>query len=112
MVSLLTHSVVYIFFFASTFGPGAWVVTGEIFPLKARAKCLSMTTAANWFFNWLLAFITPYLEGKQYANLGSNVFWIWGGFCWIAVSIISTNRCSDVKLLTFILTDRSSSCTS
>lgn len=33
-----------------------------------------MTTAANWFFNWLLAFITPYLEGTNYANLGSNVF--------------------------------------
>ncbi|KAI7082643.1 putative transporter [Hortaea werneckii] len=79
---------IYIFFFASTFGPGAWVVTGEIFPLKARAKCLSMTTAANWFFNWLLAFITPYLEGEQYANLGSNVFWIWGGFCWIAVFFV------------------------
>lgn len=31
---------IYIFFFASTFGPGAWVVTGEMFPLKARAKCL------------------------------------------------------------------------
>lgn len=79
---------IYIFFFASTFGPGAWVVTGEIFPLKVRAKCISMTTAANWFFNWLLAFITPYLEGTEYANLKSNVFWIWGGFCWIAAAFV------------------------
>lgn len=38
---------VYIFFFASTWGPLAWVVTGEIFPLKHRAKALSMTTATN-----------------------------------------------------------------
>lgn len=38
---------IYIFFFASTWGPLAWVVTGEIFPLKARAKGLSMTTATN-----------------------------------------------------------------
>lgn len=35
---------IYIFFFASSWGPVAWVVTGEIFPLKARAKCLSMTS--------------------------------------------------------------------
>lgn len=35
---------IYIFFFASSWGPVAWVVTGELFPLKARAKCLSMTT--------------------------------------------------------------------
>jgi len=37
---------IYIFFFASSWGPVAWVVTGELFPLKARAKCLSMTTAS------------------------------------------------------------------
>lgn len=92
---------------------GAWVVTGEMFPLKVRAKCLSMTTASNvstptrlerntvrhktetpadiltqWLFNWLLSFIVPYLTGAQYANLASNVFWIWGGFCWIAVVFV------------------------
>lgn len=38
---------IYIFFFASTWGPLAWVVTGEIFPLKQRARGLSMTTATN-----------------------------------------------------------------
>ncbi|KAF2166670.1 hypothetical protein M409DRAFT_66640 [Zasmidium cellare ATCC 36951] len=79
---------IYIFFFASTFGPGAWVVTGEIFPLKVRAKCLSMTTASNWLFNWLLSFITPYLTGANYADLGTNVFWIWGGFCWVSVVFV------------------------
>jgi hypothetical protein len=47
-----------------------------------------MTTAANWFFNWLLAFITPYLTGIQYANLGTNIFWIWGGFCWISAVFV------------------------
>ena len=44
---LIAFVCIYIFFFASTWGPNAWVVTGEIFPLKARAKCLSMTTASN-----------------------------------------------------------------
>jgi SP family sugar:H+ symporter-like MFS transporter len=38
---------IFIFFFASTWGPLGWVVTGEIFPLKFRAKGLSMTTATN-----------------------------------------------------------------
>jgi MFS transporter, SP family, sugar:H+ symporter len=38
---------IYIFFFASTWGPLAWVVTSEIFPLKQRARGLSMTTATN-----------------------------------------------------------------
>lgn len=38
---------IYIFFFASTWGPLAWVVTSEIFPLQHRAKGLSITTATN-----------------------------------------------------------------
>lgn len=42
---LIAFVCFYIFFFASSWGPVAWVVTGEIFPLKARARCLSMTTA-------------------------------------------------------------------
>jgi len=78
---------IYVSFFASTFGPAAWVVTGELFPLKTRAKCLSMTTAANWFFNWLLSFITPYLTTALNPTQ-SNVFWIWGSFAWIAVFFV------------------------
>jgi sugar porter (SP) family MFS transporter len=78
---------IYVSFFASTFGPAAWVVTGELFPLKTRAKCLSMTTAANWFFNWLLSFITPYLTSALEPTQ-SNVFWIWGSFAWIAVFFV------------------------
>jgi len=78
---------IYVSFFASSFGPAAWVVTGELFPLKVRAKCLSMTTAANWFFNWLLSFITPYLINALKPTQ-SNVFWIWGSFAWIAVVFV------------------------
>jgi MFS transporter, SP family, sugar:H+ symporter len=64
---------IYIFFFASSWGPCAWVVTGELFPLKVRAKCLSMTTASNWLLNWAIAYSTPYLvnSGPGNANLGS-----------------------------------------
>ncbi|KAJ5265418.1 hypothetical protein N7524_006436 [Penicillium chrysogenum] len=80
---------IYVSFFASTFGPCAWVVTGEIFSLQTRAKGLSMTTAANWFFNWLLSFITPYLTGALNPTQ-SNVFWIWGSFCWIAFVFVYT----------------------
>lgn len=80
----------YIAFFASTWGPIAWVVTGEIFPLKARAKCLSMTTATNWLVNWAIAFATPHLvkAGPGNANLQSNVFYIWGGACVICVVFV------------------------
>ncbi|KAM5353642.1 hypothetical protein ACJ41O_000292 [Fusarium nematophilum] len=81
---------IYIFFFASTWGPLAWVVTGEIFPLKTRAKSLSMTTATNWLFNWAIAYSTPYLVnyGKGYANLQSKIFFIWFGCCFICIAFV------------------------
>ncbi|MCJ1477590.1 High-affinity glucose transporter rgt2 [Lambiella insularis] len=87
---LIAFVCFYIFFFASTWGPIAWVVTGEIFPLKARAKCLSMTTATNWLLNFAIGYMTPYLvnSGPGNANLQSKVFFIWGGFCLICAFFV------------------------
>ena len=39
---------IYIFFFASTWGPGAWVVVGEIFPIPIRARGVGLSTSSNW----------------------------------------------------------------
>ncbi|GAB1194040.1 general substrate transporter [Aspergillus pseudonomiae] len=89
---LIAFVCVYIFFFACSWGCTAWVVTGELFPLKARAKCLSITTATNWLLNWAIAYATPYMvnSGPGNANLQSKVFFIWGGFCFIAGVFVYT----------------------
>jgi len=79
---------IYIFFFASSWGPVAWVVTGELFPLKARAKCLSMTTASNWLLNWAIAYSTPYMVNADHANLQSKVFFVWGSFCFVCIAFV------------------------
>ncbi|KAJ5592219.1 hypothetical protein N7537_009123 [Penicillium hordei] len=81
---------IFIFFFAASWGPIAWVVTGEIFPLKTRAKSLSMTTATNWLVNWALSFATPYLVnyGDGNANLQSKIFFIWFGCCFICIGFV------------------------
>ncbi|KAJ5591956.1 Major facilitator-type transporter ecdD [Penicillium hispanicum] len=87
---LIAFVCVYIFFFACSWGPVAWVVTGELFPLKARAKCLSITTATNWLLNWAIAYATPYMvdSGPGNADLQSKVFFIWGGFCLVGVVFV------------------------
>ncbi|KAJ5926223.1 hypothetical protein N7516_007996 [Penicillium verrucosum] len=89
---LIAFVCIYIFFFASSWGPVAWVVTGELFPLKARAKCLSITTATNWLLNWAIAYATPYMvnSGPGNANLQSKVFFIWGGFCFVCGVFVYT----------------------
>ncbi|OBT77704.1 hypothetical protein VF21_03741 [Pseudogymnoascus sp. 05NY08] len=81
---------IFIACFAATWGPIAWVVTGEIFPLKVRAKCLSMTTATNWLFNWAIAYSTPYLVkwGPGNANLQSKIFFIWFGCCFLCIAFV------------------------
>ncbi|EXJ77013.1 hypothetical protein A1O3_10170 [Capronia epimyces CBS 606.96] len=88
--ALIAFVCIYIFFFACSWGPCAWVVTGEIFPLKARARGLSMTTASNWLLNWAIAYSTPYLvnAGPGNADLGSKVFFIWGAFCCICLLFV------------------------
>ncbi|KAI7091192.1 general substrate transporter [Hortaea werneckii] len=88
--ALIAFVCIYIFFFACSWGPCAWVVTGEIFPLKVRAKSLSMTTASNWLLNWAIAYATPYMvdSGPGNANLQSKVFFIWGGFCFICIFFV------------------------
>jgi len=72
---------IYIFFFASTWGPGAWVVIGEIFPIPIRSRGVGLSTASNWLWNTIIAVITPYMVNEDRGNLKSNVFFVWGSLC-------------------------------
>lgn len=72
---------IFIFWFASTWGPGAWIVIGEIFPLPIRSRGVALSTASNWLWNTIIAVITPYMVGEKRGNLRSSVFFIWGGLC-------------------------------
>lgn len=88
--ALVAFVCIYIFFFACSWGPVAWVVTGEIFPLGVRAKGLSITTASNWLLNWAIAYSTPYLvnTGKGNAGLQAKIFFLWGGCCLICIFFV------------------------
>ena len=48
---LIAFVCIFIASFAATWGPLAWVVTGEIYPTSIRAKAMSMSTASNWLLN-------------------------------------------------------------
>jgi sugar porter (SP) family MFS transporter len=72
---------IYIFFFATTWGPGAWVLIGEIFPLPIRSRGVALSTASNSLWNCVIAVITPYLVNTDEANLRSSVFFLWGSLC-------------------------------
>ncbi|KAM5342144.1 hypothetical protein ACJ41O_015175 [Fusarium nematophilum] len=74
-----------IFFFATTWGPAAWVVVGEVFSLPIRSRGVAISTASCWFWNCVLAVIAPYMTGdeKGAVNLGPKVFFFWGSLCFL-----------------------------
>jgi len=67
---LIMATCLFIASFASTWGPGVWVATGEMFPLCVRAHCASFATAGNWGSNFLLAFFTPSITSSIGYRLG------------------------------------------
>ncbi|KAI2623422.1 general substrate transporter [Xylaria nigripes] len=78
---MITFICIFIFFFASTWGPGSWVLIGEVFPLQIRARGVALSTASNWLWNFIIGLITPYMVDKDKGNLGAKVFYIWGSLC-------------------------------
>ncbi|KAI1161314.1 general substrate transporter [Nemania serpens] len=79
--AMIAFISINISFFASTWGPTAWVVVGEIFPLPIRSRGVGISTSSNWLWNTVIAVITPYLVNADQANLGPKVFFLWGSLC-------------------------------
>lgn len=57
--AIVACSFLFVATFATTWGPVSWTYPAEIFPSKIRAKAVSLSTAANWFWNMVLAFGVP-----------------------------------------------------
>lgn len=67
-IVMIIFTFTFIFFFAASWGPVAWVYTGEIYPTRFRGKVVGITTMSNWIGNTGIAFMTPVL-------LDSIQFW-------------------------------------
>ncbi|KAF5022670.1 hypothetical protein F66182_5218 [Fusarium sp. NRRL 66182] len=85
---LIVFCAINVFFYASSWGPVAWVVTSEIFPLKVRAKAMSVSTTANWLLNFAVAYAPPFILGRGADAFGLKIFFIWGSFCVIAIAFV------------------------
>ncbi len=75
---LLLSAVVYIFGFACSWGPVAWVICAEVFPLKGREIGMTVTTMINWTFaGVVMANALSFMK----ANGNASIFFVFGGFC-------------------------------
>jgi MFS transporter, SP family, sugar:H+ symporter len=61
--ALIVMAAFFIAGFAVTWGPMIWTICGELYPSRYRAKGMALSTASNWFWNFLLAFFTPFIVG-------------------------------------------------
>jgi len=65
---MIVFACLFIVSFAITWGPLVWACIGEMFPYRYRAVAMAFATSANWFWNFMLAFFTPFITGDiQYA---------------------------------------------
>ncbi|AGO14256.1 AaceriAFL207Cp [[Ashbya] aceris (nom. inval.)] len=77
--AMIVFTCLYIFFFATTWAPIAYVIVAETFPLKVKAKGMAIATAANWIWGFLIAFFTPYITNAirfyyGYVFMGCLIF--------------------------------------
>ncbi|QHS72536.1 hexose transporter HXT3 [Saccharomyces paradoxus] len=76
---MICFACFYIFCFATTWAPIAYVVISETFPLRVKSKAMSIATAANWMWGFLIGFFTPFITNAinfyyGYVFMGCMVF--------------------------------------
>jgi MFS transporter, SP family, sugar:H+ symporter len=62
-IAMVCFACFFILGYASTWAPMVWTIIAELYPSEYRARAMSLAVAANWLWNFLLAFFTPFITG-------------------------------------------------
>ncbi|PVG01236.1 general substrate transporter [Serendipita vermifera] len=74
--AVIVCSYLFVCSFAITMGPVSWTYPAEIFPMRVRAKAVSLSTASNWIMNCVLAWAVP----PALSDISYRTYYIFGGF--------------------------------
>ncbi|MEI7704951.1 MAG: sugar porter family MFS transporter [Deltaproteobacteria bacterium] len=83
---LLVAVIVYIFGFAVSWGPVAWIVCSEVFPIQGREVGMTVTTMVNWTFAGLLM-DNSLTFMQEHGN--SSIFFVFSAFCLLAIVFVA-----------------------
>ncbi|PLB49121.1 putative MFS monosaccharide transporter [Aspergillus steynii IBT 23096] len=83
-VVMVVFACLFILGFASTWGPQAWTIIAELYPSEYRARAMSLATASNWLWNFLLAFFTPFITSAIDFRLG----YVFAGCLFLAAGLV------------------------
>ncbi|PSR99226.1 general substrate transporter [Coniella lustricola] len=81
--AMIASACLFIVGFAVTWGPLVWAIVGEMFPSRYRAVAMGLCTAANWLWNFLISFFTPWITGAISYKYG----YVFAGCCFLGVLI-------------------------
>ncbi|SCU82871.1 LAMI_0C01200g1_1 [Lachancea mirantina] len=76
---MIVFACFYIFCFATTWAPIAYVIISESYPLRIKGKAMAVASACNWLWGFLIAFFTPFITTAinfyyGYVFMGCMVF--------------------------------------
>ncbi|CAN6636274.1 high-affinity glucose transporter Hxt2p [Trichomonascus vanleenenianus] len=74
--AVMVCSYLFIFVYALTWAPTAWIYAPEVFPLYLRSRGMSASAAGNWAMNFALGFYLP----PAFDTIGWKAFMIFGTF--------------------------------
>lgn len=88
-VAIVVFIIWYLLFFGIGMSPVPWTVNAEIYPLRWRGQCISLSTSTNWIMNFIvsqtfLSLAVALSSNKDNPEIHPNgVFWMYG-----AVSVV------------------------
>nr|ADM21463.1 sugar transporter [Rhizophagus intraradices] len=82
--AVIVFIYVFVASFAYSWGPTGWIYPAEIFPLRIRGKAMSVTTACNWLFNFVIGLVVPILLD----SIIWGTYLIFGIFCVLMAAAI------------------------
>ncbi|KAJ5569601.1 Low-affinity glucose transporter HXT1 [Penicillium hispanicum] len=83
-VAMIVFTCFFIVGFATTWGPIVWAICGEMYPFRYRATCMGVATAANWTWNFLISFFTPFISSSIDYRYG----YVFAACCFAAILIV------------------------
>ncbi|KAL2815658.1 general substrate transporter [Aspergillus granulosus] len=82
--AMIVFTCFFICGFATTWGPIVWGCVSELYPGPTRAVCIGIATAANWGWNFLISFFTPFISSSIDFAYG----YVFAACCVVAVLVV------------------------
>ncbi|KAG2413586.1 hypothetical protein HFD88_002775 [Aspergillus terreus] len=82
--AMIVFTCFFIVGFSTTWGPIVWSICSEMYPARYRAICIGIATAANWTWNFLISFFTPFISSSIDFAYG----YVFAGCCFAGVLVV------------------------